>query len=306
MLQSSSRSRRIQEIVDAISACDEVWVNGEGDFILRTRPSLYRTLVIMHVALALGRRVRLVNSILSDPANEARNAPVTTAVIRTLSQCSDVVYRDPESLRLHQGLMPDVAASWCPDALFAWAGEHVSAEPFGPGWEGLPPEAQEFMRCRRPYVAISGSSAIRSPSTAEREDLRQFISDADRTGYGSLLIATDGSDRWMADVAKTCGAPFIPSRVPLIAGMTALSQAAVFVSGRYHPSILATLVGTPSVLMSSNSHKTQSLQEVLGITADVPLFGAGGERIATVMSAADRDRDQVRARAQELSVAITL
>ena len=50
---------------------------------------------------------------------------------------------------------------------------------------------------------------------------------------------------------------------PILAVAKILANARVFISGRYHPSILASLGGTPCLLMGSNSHKTISLQYLL-------------------------------------------
>ena len=50
---------------------------------------------------------------------------------------------------------------------------------------------------------------------------------------------------------------------PIISAGKILANAAAYVSGRYHPAILASLGGTPCVFMSSNSHKTKSLQGLL-------------------------------------------
>ena len=50
---------------------------------------------------------------------------------------------------------------------------------------------------------------------------------------------------------------------PIISAGKILANADAYISGRYHPAILASLGGTPCIFMSSNSHKTKSLQELL-------------------------------------------
>ena len=42
-----------------------------------------------------------------------------------------------------------------------------------------------------------------------------------------------------------------------------LANAMLFVSGRYHPSILASLGGTPCIFLGSSAHKMHSLQKLL-------------------------------------------
>ena len=43
--------------------------------------------------------------------------------------------------------------------------------------------------------------------------------------------------------------------VPILLGATVLANSKLFVSGRYHPSIMASLGGTPCIFLGSNSHK---------------------------------------------------
>ena len=65
------------------------------------------------------------------------------------------------------------------------------------------------------------------------------------------------------EVSKNTNTPLIPKDTPILAGAKILSKAKVYISGRYHPAIMASLGGTPCVFMSSNSHKTKSVQEIL-------------------------------------------
>ena len=59
-------------------------------------------------------------------------------------------------------------------------------------------------------------------------------------------------------------------------GLDLLANAAVFVSGRWHPSILASTGGTPSVMFSGNSHKMRGLAEIL----DLPYSGIAAKDLA--------------------------
>lgn len=68
----------------------------------------------------------------------------------------------------------------------------------------------------------------------------------------------------MKIVADAKGAPFVPADVSLAVASKLLAHSYGFVSGRYHPSILASNLGVPTAYMVSNSHKTRSLQRLLG------------------------------------------
>lgn len=307
---------------DALAVADEVWVNGEGDLILAPRRTLLRTLVLMRAASDMGRPVRLLNSILSRPPVADPHPVVLDALAPALAACSSVSYRDPASLRLHQELFPEIPATWAPDALFLWVEEGcaLAALPadrrrFGPLAEGLDPVIQQWVTAGEPYVALSGSSSVRSRGedvAAAARGLRHLIRGLADAGWPSVVVPTCSGDEWMEEVAKEVGVPSTTARLPLAAGMVVLAGAACFTSGRYHPSILAADVGTPVVLMASNSHKTQSLYEVLGEDGRTELpFLADRESIDRVVADtvavavdAEERRTERLARARDLAAAV--
>jgi polysaccharide pyruvyl transferase WcaK-like protein len=77
-----------------------------------------------------------------------------------------------------------------------------------------------------------------------------------------LVHVCEGDD-FLLDVGKETNTSVIPLNTPLLAAAKILGNASVYISGRYHPAIMSSLGGTPCVFMSSNSHKTKSLQELL-------------------------------------------
>lgn len=271
----------LESIRRSIAGSDEFWMNGEGDFILFPRRTLFRTLVYMQMAIELGKPVRLVNTILSLPPVGEADPRVIKGVGRILQQCASIAYRDPDSLRLHEELFPGIPATWTPDALFGWwqtggqiLGWQIGDAYFGPAAEGLPPEVQRLLREEKTFVVISGSSAVRSRNEDYRQGrgpLKALVQSLQGRGLEPVVVATCSGDDWMLDVAAEAGCPAVPARLPLMSGLLLLSRAACFASGRYHPSILASIVGAPVVLMTSNSHKNLSLQKVLGIDSPVEL-----------------------------------
>jgi hypothetical protein len=293
----------VPEVADAVSSlkdCDEVWVNGEGDLILRRRASLYRMLLMVHLSVLIGKPVRIVNSILSDPTRGARSTAVLDAVRRGVALCRDIVYRDKESLRLHREFMGSLPASHVPDALFTWAGDYVDDAPGGPHWEMLPPPAHSLLASGHPYAAISGRSGVLPGAPeAARTDLSRLGEGLRTAGFEPLAVATDEHDGWLIREAQRLGWAWVPARVPLATGWLVLARASVLVSGRYHPSILASNAGTPVALMGSNSHKNVSLQELLDYGYTVPDFGSGGDLVSPSLAAAAHDRGEILATAIE-------
>ena len=293
LISQRSNDARIDQVLRKFERCDEVWVNGEGDFILTGRRSLRRTLLLMHLAMRCDRPVHLVNSILSDPPVGERNSKVVDAVGAVLAACALVRYRDPVSLQLHRSLYPNLAADWAPDALFLWAPEGAALHeqdriPFGPGSEALPVDVEAALTGDRPVVALSGSSSISSRSEDlddARASLRELIGGIREQGSIQVVVATDDRDRWMIELAKGEACLAVGPAVPLASALDIVGRVDLFASGRYHPSILASLGGTPVLTMTSNSHKTRSLLEVLGETAvaEAPFFSDRGS-VAPVLA----------------------
>lgn len=283
-----------QPLLDRIDAGDEVWMNGEGDYLLGASGTLWRALILMHAAKLRGKRLRLTNSILSYPTTRATDPTVTDAIHRSLRAAASVTYRDPESLRLHRELFPEIEAAWAPDALFLSAdeGAEIAAQRARGGYrltaERLPEAVQELLADGRPYVLVSGSSSVRPGPTADTH-LAALLGEIRRRDIEPILVATDSADAWMA----RADAPFVPADVPLLSAFHLMAGASAFVSGRYHPSIIAALVGTPPVLMASNSHKTESLRDVLGLPArasDGPSTTFGDPAFTVDPLAAELDR----------------
>ena len=78
-----------------------------------------------------------------------------------------------------------------------------------------------------------------------------------------FLVEVCEGDSFLREVSRKTNTGLISIDTPILAAAKILAHADAYVSGRYHPAILASQGGTPCIFMSSNSHKTKSLQELL-------------------------------------------
>ncbi|WP_407316898.1 polysaccharide pyruvyl transferase family protein [Isoptericola halotolerans] len=281
-------TEKLADVRAAITAADELVVNGEGDFILTERLTLVRTMAMMRAAKLLGKPVYLVNSILSYATGRSgADALSHEEVGRTLAQCDAVCYRDPASLTLHRELYPDVPASWLPDALFAWAPHAATSVAdrvgFSPRSEGLPLPVQRLVSGDDPYVVLSGTSLAGVDPQTFRSTVAALGEHLAHDGTRLVFAGSDTPDRALAESLAGLDVHVVDPRVPLTAASLLLWNAAAMISGRYHPSILASLGGTPFLLMASNSHKTRSLLDVVDSGwrgAEQPFFTGGPEQAA--------------------------
>lgn len=268
IVESEGTGATLHEVHDAIATADELVVNGEGDFILTERLTLVRTLAMMRAAAQMGKPVYLLNSILSHaPRRPDSLALIIEEVGRTLELCEAIQYRDPVSLDLHNDLFPELDAEWLPDALFAWSRFATTSladrQGFAPATEGLSVPVQQLLEKSTPYAVISGTSAGGVDAKSVAESIVQVSTDFAKQGLATVFAGSDGPDRKIAEKLAGSAVRTVDPKVPLTAASRLLWNSAAFLSGRYHPSILASLAGVPFVMMASNSHKTQSLYDVV-------------------------------------------
>lgn len=269
MLEFRDRSPKARQIVSAIEDCDAIVVNGEGEMIFSStvRPTLLQTLAICQIAKRLGKQVFYVNGMISKGPRGDVLFETVEATARTLTE-TPVAVRDHQSLDVAAELLPSWKPAFYADSLFQWH-RHFQADATSPydssrllPWFdrtgfSLPPVANG------PFVAISGSSeAAKSPARAT-ETYTALAEGLKALGIPLLLVATCIGDRFLKQVSKNTGLSYLPVETPIMAGAAVMANARLLVSGRWHPSIMASLGGTPCVFMSSNSHKTLSLQYLL-------------------------------------------
>jgi polysaccharide pyruvyl transferase WcaK-like protein len=117
------------------------------------------------------------------------------------------------------------------------------------------------------------------------------------------LTENDGRDSFLEKVALRCGTGIVPVWTPILLAGAVLANARLFISGRYHPTIFASLGGTPCIFLGTTAHKMSSLQRVLEYT-DIREFSAFpddneieeiGRRSADLLNRGEGLREKLRA-----------
>lgn len=250
---------------------DALVINGEGTLIMTTPPRrdsiLY--LALVYWAKKRSKKVFFLNALISDCPKTGRNKKTVAIAKKILATCDLVSVRDPSSLCYAQEVLSLTNCKYIPDALFTWK-KYVS--------EKLPATDLRYYMAQgneddknlfgldltKGFICVSGSSlAAWNPRGAEQSytDLVNGLKQVSPVPV-ILVQACDG-DLFLKTVAEKTGTFFVAARLPIMLAMELLAHADLYISGRYHPSILASLGGTPCIFLGSNSHKTQSLQNVL-------------------------------------------
>ena len=112
-------------------------------------------------------------------------------------------------------------------------------------------------------------------------------------GYRVYLTENDLPDSFLQRVAREKDVGIVPVDAPILLCGAVLAHARLFISGRYHPSIFASLGGTPCIFLGSHAHKMGSLSRVLeyGVPQQFNAF-PGDSDIAEIVSTARKYLDQ--------------
>ena len=297
LLKYTHKSSGLRKIFETLSDCDAVVINGEGSGIFSTpfRKDFFFYLAMVELGKYLKKKVFFVNGILSDCPFTGRNSKSLKAARKTLSKCDGVFVRDPQSLEFVQSEMKGVKCEYVPDALFAWFEKRRQFE------ENLPqngdfiiphPDAISHfgkLDFSRPYICLGGSSYA---ALYQKEAVDCYSDLCDRLkqlGLPVYLTENCGGDRFLQEVAGRTDVGIIPAQTPIYLCAAVLANAKLFVSGRFHPTILASLAGTPCVFLGAHSHKMESLQRALNYDERRVFSGLpSGQEVDDILATAKR------------------
>jgi polysaccharide pyruvyl transferase WcaK-like protein len=260
-----------ERIYREASEADVVVIDGDGDIIFSTPPRRQTLFVLamIELGLRLNKPVFVVNSMVSDCPSTGRNATTLKAARRLFTRCKAVALRDPESLKYAQSEMPEVNSRLIPDSLFAWYPRFAEGRSLPPN-DGdflLPyPERVEYwgkLDFSQPYICIGGGARAGGQPEQAAQCYGKLVDAIAKLGLRVYLTQNDVPDSFLQVVAKEKGIGLVPVEAPIIACGSVLANARLFISGRYHPSIFASLGGTPCIFLGSHAHKMGSLAQVL-------------------------------------------
>lgn len=253
---------------------DALVVNGEGSFIFRTPPwrECLNELMLMHWAQKLGKKVYYMNGMLSDDPYTERNQKNIDVVRPIFERSEAVCVRESYSLAYAKENFKNSKIYCFPDALFTWYkyindGFKIPDGKYVMGMAGANNHSFTDFDFTKPYICVSGSSAVGKATDNPQFIVERYVKLVERLknefDYNIFLVEVCEGDHFLHEVGAKTKVGVISIDTPIISAGKILANAAAYVSGRYHPAILASLGGTPCVFMSSNSHKTKSLQELL-------------------------------------------
>lgn len=271
LLAHRHRHPALDQIYVQAATADVMVLDGDGDIIFSTPPR--RTTLFLLAMIELGVRLKkpvfLVNSMISDCPVTGCNQKTLAAANRLFAQCRAVCLRDPESLEYVRKKMPAVKCCYIPDSLFAWhhyyADEKVQLPANGDFILPHPEHDEHWGKLdfSRPYIVLGGGATAASQPARSIESYQGLVDAIKKLGYAVYLAENDFPDEFLREVAREKNIGIIPANTPILMCGAVLARARLFISGRYHPSIFASLGGTPCIFLASHAHKMGSLGLVL-------------------------------------------
>ena len=280
-----SKYGEMHHLLAKMKEADIIVINGEGDMVFTTPPrrQVLFQLFIIALAVNLGKSVFFVNAMISDCPITGRNQETFQTSKEYLKKCNAVSVRDPLSFEILKNEMQVENIALIPDSLFGWFPvyeKYGNCLPENGDFIIPHPEEDELfgkLNFKIPYVCLGGSALAAQEPERAITCYADLISELKKCGYPVYLTENDGPDSFLRGVAKKCGLGLVPVTVPIYMAGAILSNARLFISGRYHAAIFASLGGTPCIFMGTVAHKMNSLQMVLACR-DVKQFSAFPQR----------------------------
>ena len=266
----SQKDTACQELLEQIKKCEAVAINGEGTLIFSNpmgRDALY-LLFIIALARVEKKPVYLLNAMVAKCPYTDADENIIKKAGQLLSYCNRIACRDETSFLLASKISGSENLDLIPDALFSW-GERIrvakkairiSPDICIPFQSKLSYAGLSFST---PYICIAGSSSGWRYEDTMTERLNWLVDSLKKLTCNIYFIETCTGDSYLRSVAQVSGLPLIPKETSVLSAAGIIAGASLLISGRYHPSIIASAGGVPCIFLGSNSHKTVSLQKLL-------------------------------------------
>ncbi|MDI9394564.1 MAG: polysaccharide pyruvyl transferase family protein [Euryarchaeota archaeon] len=252
----------LQYEYELLKWADAIYINGEGNIVNGTdSKGVYRigALYILFLAYFIKKHLNKYCAIINHTV-DPNNLDAAEIVKNVYPLLDYVAVREPYSIK-NLNELGFYNVELVPDALFTFVPEENI-------WH--PPEIlKKEIDFTKPYICIGDSSGIRSRTTKVKWDVCEMYSKLikELKNITDQIVFVDGFNGGHESINRLVKENKI-GRVNLNNCSYkdlyhVLSKSEIFISGRWHASILCVLSGTPILLWSADSHKTKGLYSLL-------------------------------------------
>ena len=259
--ESAARKMLDEEILPyegrLLKECDLVFINGEGSLVHSSRNAKkYRRSGRYNLFLAYVTKKHLQKPCYIVNHTVDPDHPDAEEMIRLVYPMLDhVAVREPCSARELKRIGFAGQCAVVPDALFTF-------QP-NPGW--TPSEVlKKEIDFERSYICLGDSSATPDVhwdiAATYQELIIRLMSVCEQV---ILVDGNSAATHTFSGLAKKMGIGHVTVRKCSYADLyQVFKRSLIYLSGRWHPSILSAMAGTPVLLWSADSHKTKGFLEM--------------------------------------------
>ena len=300
----------LKDVKEAILCSDIVFINGEGSIYDTQRKGRFMLFVAYIARQYLSTPCVIVNHTCDI------HDPIMYEMVENIYPLlDDVIFREPLSASACKSFLNITPESIVPDSAFIYepaSKSELSGITNRENYYSIWPDWTDGFDPGKPYICISGSSIYLRPDRPDYDPIPTYISlckTLNDNVADVLLVPTDRPDeKLLRPVAKELGLPIVATALSTQQAVDILGNAALFISGRWHPSIMALTGGTPIITLTANTYKTIALQKMF--EPELPTFDALNlhkhlddivELAKSCIVAGDSMRNKIRSKAQEYS-----
>ena len=267
MADAIAEARIFPHIAAAIADADAVFINGEGSFLKNRGVSRFKMLFAYVARTRFGKKTAIVNH-----TADLRSPALQTLAEKVYPVLDDCLFRESYSLTQARELRLNPKAEFAADCAFLF--DPISPQIFGQvagrtDYLSIYPENATGFDPRHPYICVGGSSAYLESENAFDRLRHGYEALCERLMRHAPVVMTASSypdDIILRPVARKLGLPFLGLATPVQQATDVLGNAAAYVGGRWHPSILAMTGGTPIISFSANSdYKSRGINNLAGL-----------------------------------------
>ena len=255
-----------------IKQSDIVLINGEGSFY-KDRTHARMMLYYAYLASRLPNTKCVLSNLTLSFDNEFINPGLKSMATFVLPQLDEVIFREPHSYAEYTNHFSGKNCTLAADVAFASDNDRYDNLPIKTLFQLL-----EFWNDRAPknqslgeFVCIGGNSLYPVNDTASPpvDQYVELIKEMQKS-YSIILVPSKESDElYMRYVAQKASVPMVSSKNSLSLLRRLLSEASVYIGGRYHPAVFALSGETPIICFSTKQNKNEGLIEHSGIDSKV-------------------------------------
>lgn len=259
--QKVMQGRCLQYERQMIEWADIVIINGEGSIVKGTDKNGYYHLGGLYVLFFayLSKKMFDTETYMINHTVDPQNRDIFHIIEKVYPLLNGVYVREPLSLRMLEKYCDYHDAIYVPDALFSFESDD--------SWEPTN-YIKSHIDFSKPYICIGDSSGFYTDmdNLFDIEKMYDELIPKLRKICPQVIFVV-GFGKYYSPVMKAVRNNKVPflciHNSSYIDLFHVLKKAEIFISGRWHTSILSLIAKTPILLFGSDSHKTEALYEMI-------------------------------------------